>query len=339
MNIPSNIIISRTDSLGDVVLTLPVAAVLKKYFPVMKIGFMGNAYTQPVIEACKNVDEFIDVNNFMHEPVTICGERPDAILHVFPAAKIALKAKQYKIPVRIGTANRWYHFITCNQLVKLSRKNSPYHEVQLNLKLLQPLGIDKDYSLKEIKNLTRIEKLAPLPALFLNLIQANKYNLILHPKTQGSAREWGLNNFIALIRSLDPEQYCIFISGTKKERPLIEPLLHEVGDRITDITGMMNLQEFMSFISCCDGLVANSTGPLHIAAALGKDALGIYAPVRPVHPGRWAPVGPKTQVFVLNKPCTDCKSKNQNCHCIIEVKPVWVKERLDKLAMLKLSHL
>ncbi len=41
--LPVNIIISRTDSIGDVVLTLPVAAVLKKYFPEIKIGFMGKA--------------------------------------------------------------------------------------------------------------------------------------------------------------------------------------------------------------------------------------------------------------------------------------------------------
>lgn len=78
-NIPDNIIISRTDSIGDVVLTLPIATVLKKQFPQMKIAYMGKAYTRPVIEACSSVDLFIDVDDFMSKEVTIFGEKVAAI--------------------------------------------------------------------------------------------------------------------------------------------------------------------------------------------------------------------------------------------------------------------
>ncbi len=120
--VPASIIISRTDSIGDVVLTLPVATALKKYFPGIKIGFMGKAYTRPVIEACENVDAFIDVDDFLNKIITVCGEKPAAIIHVFPVAKIAARAKKLKIPVRIGTTNRVFHWLTCNRLVKLSRK-------------------------------------------------------------------------------------------------------------------------------------------------------------------------------------------------------------------------
>ena len=76
--IPQNIIISRTDSIGDVVLTLPVATVLKKQFPEMKIAFMGKSYTRPIIEACTSVDQFIDVDEFMSGMVTIAGLKPEA---------------------------------------------------------------------------------------------------------------------------------------------------------------------------------------------------------------------------------------------------------------------
>ena len=65
---PQNIIISRTDSIGDVILTLPVSAVLKNYFPGVKIGFIGKSYTRPVIEACKFIDEFIDREDFLNNP-------------------------------------------------------------------------------------------------------------------------------------------------------------------------------------------------------------------------------------------------------------------------------
>jgi heptosyltransferase III len=328
--VPSNIIISRTDSIGDVVLTLPMAAVLKQYFPDAKIGFIGKLYTKPVIKACEYVDEFIDREDFLNREVTVCGNKPDTIIHVFPDADIAVRARKLGIGLRVGTTNRIYHWGTCNKLVKLSRRNANLHEAQLNLKLLESFGYKTNLSLEEIGQLFGLTNLQPLPEKFTSLLSPGKYNLILHPKSQGSAREWGLNNFITLINLLDKNRYHIFISGTAKERNLLDPLFEKAGNMVTDITGQMNLDEFISFIAAADGLVASSTGPLHIAAALGKDALGIYPPMRPIHPGRWAPLGPKATVFVLNKFCIDCKKNPSGCHCIMEITPAAIKTVLEK---------
>jgi ADP-heptose:LPS heptosyltransferase len=87
----------------------------------------------------------------------------------------------------------------------------------------------------------------------------------------------------------------------------------------------------MTFISKADGLVAASTGPLHLAAALGIPALGIYPPIRPMHPGRWAPVGPNARVFVKPEYCEDCR-RTGDCHCIREIPPNAVEEYLQTLA-------
>lgn len=328
--IPANIIISRTDSIGDVVLTLPVAAVLKETFPGIKIGFLGKCYTRPVIEACKNIDEFIDINDFLKKTATVSGEKPDAIVHVLPNAAVAMRAKKLRIRWRVGTTNRIYHWLTCNELIKLSRKNSLLHEAQLNLKLLEPFGITRNFTLKEIGFLFGLENLQPLPAKFVSLIDNDKYNLILHPKSQGNGREWGLENFTRLIKLLDNKKYKIFISGVEKERPLLKPIFDEVSEKVIDITGLMNLNEFISFIAACDGLVASGTGPIHLAGALGIDAFGIYPPIKPIHPGRWAPLGPKAQYFVLDKSCVDCKANKAPCHCITEVDPIWLKVAIEK---------
>ncbi len=326
---PDNIIISRSDSIGDVVLTLPVATTLKKFYPDLKIAFMGKAYTKPVIKACKSVDEFVDVEDFMKGSITIDGKKPQAILHVLPVAAIANRALQVRIPLRIGTTNRMYHWVTCNTLVKLSRRKSVLHEAQLNLKLLKPLGITREFSLKEVGESFSLEGIEPLPERLAAFIQKDKYNLILHPKSQGNGREWGLENFIQLIRTMNANRYNIFISGVEKERQLIQPLFNEVGNFVTDITGIMNLGEFISFISHCDGLVASGTGPLHVAAALGKDAFGIFPPIRPIHPERWAPLGPRAKAFVLEKDCDLCKANKLPCQCISKVDPLLIKEALD----------
>lgn len=336
--IPKNIIISRTDSIGDVVLTLPVATVLKEHFPAIKIGFIGRAYTKPVIEACESVDEFIDADDFLHKAVTVLGEKPEAIVHVLPNPAIAMRAKKLKIPLRVGTTNRIYHWTTCNKLVKLSRKNSTLHEAQLNLKLLQALGIEKDFSLEEVGNSFGLNKIEPLPQKLASFINSRKYNLILHPKSQGNGREWGLENFIHLVNLLDTDKFEIFISGVEKERDLLQPVFNTVGEKVTDITGLMNLNEFMSFIAASDGLIASGTGPIHLAGALGKDAFGIYPPIRPIHPARWAPLGPKAQVFVLDRVCNDCRGNKAGCHCINEVNPVWLKDTLDKAFEFKMKN-
>ncbi|MDQ6812910.1 MAG: hypothetical protein M3040_04110 [Bacteroidota bacterium] len=160
------------------------------------------------------------------------------------------------------------------------------------------------------------------------LIDKSKYNLILHPKSQGNGREWGLDNFIRLIQLLDVQKFKIFISGVEKERVLLTPIFEACKDRVTDITGMMNLTEFISFIASCDGLVASGTGPIHLAAALGKDAFGIYPPIKPIHPGRWAPLGANAKVFVVDRTCYDCKGDKIACHCIHEVEPSWLQNSL-----------
>jgi heptosyltransferase III len=329
-NIP-NIIISRTDSIGDMVLSLPMATVLKQHFPDITIGFMGTKYTQPIIEACTSIDVFLDMDDFLTKDILLDGQSPQCILHVLPRPTIAKRAKALNIPYRIGTTNRLYHWFTCNKLVRLSRKKSFLHEAQLNLKLLKPLGITKEFSLPEIADLFALQNLPGLPVKFAALLQADKLKLILHPKSRGSGREWDLSYYINLINTLDIDKFQIFISGTAIEKAALQPLLNEVGHRVTDISGLMVLSEFIAFIAACDAVVASSTGPLHIAAALQKHALGIYPPIRTIHPERWQPIGKKAQVFVLNKACNACRMDKTNCPCIQAIQPEQIRLALDSI--------
>jgi ADP-heptose:LPS heptosyltransferase len=80
-----------------------------------------------------------------------------------------------------------------------------------------------------------------------------------------------------------------------------KPLIAPYADRVTDLTGKLSLDELIAFLAHADGIVAASTGPLHIAAALGVTAVGLFPPTRPMHSGRWAPVGKQTKVFVAKK--------------------------------------
>ncbi len=333
MNESPVIIISRVDGIGDVVLTLPMAGLIKKKFPHTTILFLGRTYTRDVVELSEYVDEFINYDEIkslsLNKQVEfIKALNADVFLHVFPKKEIALLAERAGIPLRVGTLSRLYHWYTCNRKIHLPRKNSKLHEAQLNLKILGVLGIQNIPPIHEIYLYYGFTRLPVLPEKYKGLIDPQRKNIILHPKSKGSAREWGLDNFQDLIRRLPKERFKIFISGSKDEGELLKYWLTKNKD-ITDISGKMNLKEFIAFIAACDALVAASTGPLHIASALGKKTIGLYAPIKPLHPGRWKPLGVNAEFLVLNKICEDCR-KDQDCVCIRNIRAQEVVDLLFK---------
>lgn len=317
------IVISRTDSIGDVVLTLPMAGIIKQFIPGSKVVFLGRNYTKDVINLSEHVDDFISYDDLLKLPA---AERIQAfrnigathIIHVFPVKEIAKLARQAGIPNRIGTTNRLWHWFTCNRKVSLSRKNSDLHEAQLNTKLLEPLGIKQPFSLDELNQAYGFTRIPALDVSFESLLVAGKTRVILHPKSKGSAREWGLDNFSKLISGLDKKNYAVYISGTAQEGELLRSLIDKHPEAI-DLTGKLSLQQFIAFINRCDALVAASTGPLHIAAALGKKAIGLFSPMRPIHPGRWKPIGKQATYLVFDKDCEDCRNKKA-CDCLTKIK-------------------
>lgn len=323
------IIISRTDAIGDVVLTLPLAGIIKKYIPDAHIIFFGRTYTQPVVELSENINEFINYDEFSKlnkkEQVNyIQRTNADTIIHVFPRKDIAISAKRAKIKTRIGTSHRLYHLLTCNKLMHFSRKNSDLHETQLNIKLLKGLGIKTDFSLQEIVGYFGINKMPVVTNQLKSLIDPSKLNIVIHPRSHGSAREWGLANFKSLIYMLKDHPVNIFITGSATEKTELQEWMTTLPPQIIDLTGKLSLQELIGLLSIVDGIFAGSTGPLHIASALGRHALGIYPPIRPMHPGRWAPIGKQAEMITHPVYCDNCRDNPTLCNCLRDISPASV---------------
>jgi ADP-heptose:LPS heptosyltransferase len=329
------LIISRTDGIGDVILTLPVAGLMKKLHPGIKIWFVGRSYTAPIISACEHIDEFINWDEVSartaHERIEYFKAlQADAIVHVFPNGELAKIAYASNIPLRIGTSHRFHHWLYCNRLAHIGRKRSPLHEGQLNALLFRQLGVKVVPPLEELSLLMGLRNVAKLDDSYAQWLEPERFNLILHPKSKGSAREWGLDNFSQLIRLLPGARYKIFISGSPEDGLALRSQIETWGSDVTDITGKLPLAQFIAFINSADGLVAASTGPLHIAAALGKVAVGLYAPMHPIHPGRWAPLGSRAGYLVRDKQCQKCR-QSKRCECIESIKPLDVMLKLEQL--------
>jgi heptosyltransferase-3 len=298
------IIISRTDSIGDVMLTLPMVGYLRKTFPTATLVFLGRTYTLPVLKCCHHIDEFIDYDELQkldrdQQVEEIKKHKADVFIHVFPRKDLAHIARKAEIKYRIGTTHRFYHWISCTHPVAFSRKNSDLHEAQLNFKLLAPLGIMLIPSVQELAEYYGFVVGGELSNGLV--LSVTKKKVILHPKSQGSAVEWGIENFELLAELLLKKGFQIIITGTAKEKEAIAKSSLFKHPGVIDAMGKMNLHELMVLINHCDALVAASTGPLHIAAALGKRAVGIYSERKPIYPGRWAPIGKNVVVLSKNK--------------------------------------
>lgn len=324
------VIISRTDSIGDVMLTLPVCKWIKEKFIGAKIIFLGKGYTRAIVEAYDQVDEFIDwkdiedlsaldqVNKFKELDA-------DTIIHVFPNKEIAQLAKKSKIPNRIGTSHRTFHLLTCNHRPNFTRKRSDLHESQLNHELLRPLGLTELPTLESIIEATSSFKIeqVELPTACKSLSDFT----ILHPKSQGSAKEWPLEKYMELAMNLAGKGKKVVFTGTQSEGAQFKGLIpsHE---NIIDTTGKLTLKELMVLISRADNLVACSTGPLHIAGYSSINTIGLYSPKRPIHPGRWSALGSKVSIIVKDDKCPQCLD-GKDCSCIQEIAVDTVLEKLN----------
>lgn len=318
------IIISRTDSIGDVMLTLPMCVWLKKNIKNVELIFLGRGYTQPVVDCFSVIDEFVDWKEIENLPTSQRTEalkelHADAIIHVFPNKDIASLAKKARIPMRIGTSHRSFHLLTCSHRLNFTRKNSNHHEAQLNFELLKPFGLTELPSLEDVTEMTaefKVEHIA-LPSDVEQCLKENDKTVILHPKSQGSALEWPMKAYIELANELVKKGYTVFFTGTDAEGEQFKAQIPK-NDKIVDVTGKMTLEQLIYFISQVKNLVACSTGPLHIAGFVGIRTIGLFSPRKPIHPGRWQALGPKISILVNDPNCPTCKKK-KDCLCIQDI--------------------
>ncbi len=156
MNSPKKILIVRTDRIGDVVLSLPMAELVKKKYPDCKVAYFIRNYTRPLIDGNPFIDEVVIAEEsdgeilFKKNLEKIKSKNFDTCVVVNPTLKISLMMFLAGIKNRIGTGYRWYSFLF-NKKVFEHRKYAEKHELEYNINLLNKIDIDfKDFS-NEIK--------------------------------------------------------------------------------------------------------------------------------------------------------------------------------------------
>jgi len=118
-------------------------------------------------------------------------------------------------------------------------------------------------------------------------------------------RRWPYENFIELITNiLKRHSIKIIFIGTKSEYNSIESILKFVkNSNIVNLAGQLNIRRLAYLFENAKLLIANDSGPLHLASAIGTRTISFFGPETPV---LYGPRGEGHIVFFKNINCSPC---------------------------------
>lgn len=312
------VLLSRTDRLGDVILSTPVATAIKKVFPDAEIYFLARNYTAEILEMHPAVDNIIridEASNAGSLSKQLRGYSFDAAVALYPRPALAWAFVRAGIPLRVGTGYRWYSLLY-NRRIYQHRKRAARHEAEFNLQLLTPLGINDAKVEFQVRFDNEVE------AAIANKLAASgleKNFVIMHPGSGGSARDWPPEHFAALAKHLVSEKkHQVVLTGQQGEQILTQKIQQLSGEKLIDLAGRLTLKELAGAIRRAALFVGNSSGPLHLARMVGTPVVAFYPPIMACRPERWGPYGCRAEVLMSqHEECFRCrKSQERVCACM-----------------------
>jgi len=337
-----NVLVVRTDRIGDVVLTLPMILVLRESFPGSRISMLLRSYTVGLAEGFAGLDNILtydtsgEQKGFFAILAELRAQRFDLAVISHPTFRIAVLMYCAGVPVRLGSGYRWYSFLF-NRKVFEHRKTAEKHEAEYNISLLQVIGLASPEVPRIALPIPESSKsVAASEIRRLGMRPSEKF-VLLHPGSGGSARDWSAENFGELARELARVGFRVVVTGSADEAGLVETVLTRSGGAALSSAGQISLKDLAAFIGAAQLFVSNSTGPLHIAAAVGTPVIAFYPPIRECSARRWGPLTDHKIVFTAdNVLCERCKGGPcQGNDCMEQIKVADVLEAARSLLVSK----
>lgn len=293
------LLLVRTDRLGDTVLTLGAVAELATAWPEADIDLVCAPGLAPLMSLAAGIDRVHPwqagrPTQDLRTTLAAADYAGVAMLNSRPAMAWCLW--RAGIPCRVGRGRRWYSILfSASDPISLS--SAGIHEAEANRRLARLLT-------RRLGAEPAAEAPPPAPlAVPANELAAGRAHLaslgvdtspvVLQPGSGGSSLDWPVARMRALAEQL---------------RSRGEPVAIHLGPGDLGLTGAfddfpcfgadLDLRRLAAVLAQCRCLVGNSTGPLHLAAALGRPVVGLYPPVRAMTPERWGPVGPGHHVLM-----------------------------------------
>ena len=332
------IVLFRTDRLGDLILSFPVVEALKAYLPETQIDIVADPSTASLAGLQRNVSQVFP--NVYQGPSgllalvrALATSGYHTAIHLYPRPILSMATRLARIPERVGTAYRYYSLLY-NRRAMIHRKTMATHERELNLKLIQALGIPVDHPVpgliipgrarQNIRDfLCRQGSIDPLSHPFV----------VLHPGSGGSSLNWPVEFYGTLAERFISSGIRVVLTGTETDRTLVEHVHRQTGSETFNLCARLDLKHIAALLSFASLTVSNSTGPLHLADALGKKVIGLYSRHFYASPRRWGPYGQPENVFLPEgSPCDQCtREKCSEYNCMASILPETVLEKANTL--------
>lgn len=321
-NFPRHILISRTDKIGDLLLSLPVFQTLKESYPGTRLTALVSPYAQEIVQghpAIDSVELFEQEESDLQLAKRLKDLKVDVFIALYPRPKLALAAWLAGIPVRIGTAYRWYSFLF-NQKVSIHRSQCDRHEVEYNLDMVRPLGIEPG-NLKIDFPLTDNEREYVRDLLTEKGIRPGSPYVVVHPGHKGSALNWNPILYGQIVAHLaGQEKVKVIITAGPDETPLISKVTTHHGSLPPEqkpvlLIGECGLRHLAAVYAGAECFLSGSTGTMHLAAAVGTPTVSLFCPIPETTPVRWGPWGNKSTVLMPRAlKCPDCLTGHCSKH-------------------------
>lgn len=292
------LMISRTDELGDVILTLPLARAVKERRPDIELAFLVRPYISHLVDRIEEIDRTFTLPPNGNGRKIMKEYCPDAIIFAHPDVRLAIDAMLAKIDVRIGPGYRWFSGLF-TRWVYDRRSRGGSHEAEFELDMLGPL-FTGPFDLE-------MPKLPPMPAAteeaqaHLRKAGIERDYVIIHPIGRPELPGYPTGLWAEVARGLldADEALSIVVTAGQGERDAALNLI-ELTDRpgrivLIDTLSPNGVSELLRTARC---FVSSASDGAHLAALVRTPVVALFPGAPPNWPQRRRPIGPYVTTLI-----------------------------------------
>lgn len=333
-----NILFIHTAFIGDMVLLTSHLMAVKKKFPEANIWLVCNSVSSELLKLTPVPIEIISydkrnrdkgIAGFIRILKKIRAIKPDIVITPHRYLKSSMFTIFSKSKIRIGYEIAPLSYFFSSRV----RYEKNIHEIDRLNKLLEPLGIQNEFSLPKL-NVSEIK----LDGISENLSQEKMKKVVVAPGSVWFTKRYPVEKFSVLVSLLIKSGYKVILIGSKSEKELSEKIVSDnltIAENIIDTTGKYTLTESAKIISLCDLTISNDSSPQHISMAVGVPVITIYGATIPEF--GFYPRGPKDR-FIETKglTCRPCgihggnKCPIQTFDCMNSIEPKNILKLVDE---------
>jgi len=342
------ILLLKPSSLGDVIQALPVLRLLKLHFKDAEIFWWIDSALAPLLEGDPDLAGSV---RFERQRWGKPQHWPEMFLSIR-----WLRAQKFDLVIDLQCLLRSAVFAWLANGKKLAgleevregargfydlavpRKSFHTHAVDWYLAVLPALGVPVHKNFIWLPERPAVAAEVKQKWLGKNPQSAvrNPQFILLQSGARWANKRWPAKYFAELVRRLAERfpETRFAILGNGEDKPLGEIISRAAPERCLNLCGETSLPEMIEWVRLCDLMVTNDTGPMHVAAALGKPLVALFGPTEPRRTG---PYGQLENVLRLDLPCSPCLKSV--CHfekpeeCLRALPPALVFERAQKLLL------